>query len=240
MHDENCFLTLTYDDDNIPWDGSLNKQHFQLFMKRLRFKYRPKTIRYFHCGEYGQSLRRPHYHALIFNHDFPDKTLWTTNNGIPTYTSDDLASLWPFGFSTVGRITWDSAAYCARYATKKITGKNADEHYWTMLATDLEVQLEPEYATMSLKPAIGKTWFDAYQDDCYPSDFITQKGKKLRVPKYYDKLLAEHCELDLKHIKENRRRKADAWRHECTPKRLAAREACAQAKLNSLNRSLEG
>ena len=43
---------------------------------------------------------------------------------------------------------------------------------------------------MSLKPAIGKRWFDTYKTDCYPSDFITQKGRKLRVPKYYDTLLA--------------------------------------------------
>lgn len=240
MHDDNSFITLTYDDEHLPWDGSLNKRHFQLFMKRLRFKYKTKTIRYFHCGEYGDSLRRPHYHALLFNHDFHDKTLWTQKNGIKTFTSEDLTKLWPFGFSTVGQLTWETAAYCARYITKKQTGDQAKDHYWRMLSTDLAIELEPEYATMSLKPAIGKTWFDEYQDDCYPSDYITQKGKKLRVPRYYDKLLAEHNELDLKHIKENRKRNAQEWAHECTPSRLAAREKCANARLSQLKRNLEG
>ena len=240
MHDENSFITLTYDDDNLPWDGSLNKKHLQDFMKRLRWHFRHKTIRFFACGEYGEQLNRPHYHALLFNHDFHDKTLWSETDGIRTYVSERLGQLWPWGFSTVGNLTWETAAYTARYVTKKKTGEQAKKHYWRMLATDLEVQLEPEYATMSTKPGIGKTWFDEYQDDCYPSDYITSKGKKLRVPRYYDKLLAQHNELDLKHIKENRKRKAQNWAHECTPRRLKAREACAKARLNTLNRPLEG
>ncbi len=240
MHDDNSFITLTYDDECLPWDGSLNKDHFQKFMKRLRFQQRKKTVRYFHCGEYGEALRRPHYHALIFNHDFLDKEKWTERDGIVTYTSENLAKLWPFGFSTVGQVTWETAAYCARYITKKQTGDSAQDHYWLPVATDLEVQLQPEYATMSLKPGIGETWFTTYKDDCYPSDFITQKGKKLRIPKYYDTLLAKHNELDLQHLKDNRKQKANTWRHECTPKRLAAREKCAQARLATLKRNLEG
>ena len=239
MHDDNAFITLTYDDENLPWDGSLNKKHFQDFMKRLRFHNPKKSIRYFHCGEYGEKLQRPHYHALLFNHDFADKTLWTTNEGVHTYVSEELAKHWPWGFSTTGQVTWDSAAYCARYVTKKRTGKDSEDHYWRMLATDLEVQLEPEYATMSLKPAIGKTWFDAYRDDCYPTDYVTIKGKKLRIPKYYDKLLADHNDQELKAIKKYRRQKADNWRHECTPARLAEREECAHARLATLKRNLE-
>ena len=35
VHDENCFITLTYNNENLPKDGSLNKRDFQLFMKRL-------------------------------------------------------------------------------------------------------------------------------------------------------------------------------------------------------------
>ena len=239
MHDDNCFITLTYDDEHLPWDRSLNKKHFQDFMKRLRFQERQKTIRYFHCGEYGDTLGRPHYHALLFNHDFSDKTLWHTKDGINTYTSSVLERLWPFGFSTIGQLTWQSAAYCARYVTKKKTGEQAKEHYWRMLATDLEIELEPEYATMSLKPGIGKTWFDTYRDDCFPSDYITHEGKKLEIPRYYDKLLADHNELELKRIKENRRRQADKHRDNNTPSRLAAREACARAKLAQLKRNLD-
>ena len=240
MHDENSFVTLTYDDDNLPWDGSLNKKHLQDFMKRLRWHFRDKTIRFFACGEYGEKLNRPHYHVLLFNHDFQDKTLWSENDGVRTYTSEILERLWPFGFSTVGNVTWDSAAYCARYVTKKKTGEQAQDHYWRMLATDLEVQLEPEYATMSTKPGIGKTWFDTYREDCFPSDNIHHNGKKLRIPAYYDKLLADHNEHDLKTIKENRKRQAQKYAHENTPRRLEDREACATYRLNRLDRKLEG
>ena len=241
MHDENSFITLTYDDEHLPWDGSLNKKHLQDFMKRLRWHHRHKTIRFFACGEYGEKLSRPHFHALLFNHDFHDKTLWSQDEpGHRLWISEGLRKLWPFGFSTIGDVTWETAAYCARYVTKKKTGEQSKDHYWRMLATDIEVEVEPEYATMSTNPGIGKTWFDTYRADCFPSDYITSKGKKLRIPKYYDKLLADHNELDLKHIKENRLRKARTWAHENTPTRLAAREACAHARLNQLNRPLEG
>lgn len=36
MHGSNLFLTLTYDDDHLPHDMSVNLRDFQLFMKRLR------------------------------------------------------------------------------------------------------------------------------------------------------------------------------------------------------------
>lgn len=236
LYKENCFLTLTYDEENLPWDQSVNKKHFQDFMKRLRSANNDKRIRYFHCGEYGEELRRPHYHALIFNHDFQDRTLWKKNPNGDLYTSETLSKLWPMGFSTVGAITWGSAAYCARYTQKKITGQKADDHYWGITDTGIEIQLEPEYATMSLKPGIGKDWFDRFKDDCFPSDFITVAGKKKRIPKYYDKLLAEHHELDLIHVKENRKRRA--YNRNSTPgPKLAAQEQCAKARLNL--RSLE-
>lgn len=238
QHDDNCFITLTYSEENLPWDGSLNKDHFQTFMKRFRERTKTK-IRYFHVGEYGEALNRPHYHALIFGYDFPDKELWTSNDGIDTFTSELLGKIWPWGFSTVGACTWESAAYCARYATKKITGPAADAHYWRQTFTDLEVRLQPEYATMSLKPGIGATWFTEYKDDCYPSDYITHRGKKHKIPRYYDKLAEQHNEIDLATIKGNRRTKAEQWHHECTPKRLLAREECTHARLNLLKRNLE-
>lgn len=239
MHDENCFITLTYDDDHAPWDGSLNKQHFQNFMKRLRFQERGKTIRYFHCGEYGENFKRPHYHALLFGHDFQDKELFRVNNGLPTWTSESLQRLWPFGFSVVGRVTWETAAYCARYTTKKITGKDAKEHYWRILDDNMEVELQPEYATMSLKPAIGKTWFTEYRGDCYPSDFITEKGKKFRVPKYYDELLNQEDPELLEKLKTKRKEEARKHHANNTPKRLAIREECAKARLDMKQRILE-
>ncbi len=241
MWPENSFITLTYDEEHAPWDGSLNKVHFQKFIRRLRKSEPNKTIRYFHVGEYGAELQRPHYHALIFNHDFnQDKYLWSQKEGINLYRSDKLEKLWPFGFSTVGDLTWETAAYCSRYCLKKITGKEAEEHY-TKVSTETGelIRLEPEYITMSLKPAIGKSWYETYKTDCYPSDFITHRGKKYTIPKYYDKLYQEENEAAFTKIKERRIQKACTHMQDQTKQRLRDRETCQEARAQSLKRHLE-
>jgi len=205
--EKNCFITLTYDDKNLPKDGSLNKRHYQLFMKRLRKLYEghdyvfavdPKTleeklifpIRFYHCGEYGEKYGRPHYHACLFNFDFEDKVLFK-NGQNKLYTSKSLSELWPHGFATIGDVTFDSAAYVARYIMKKIKGKDADAAY-TRKKYDAEgnvteeYKIQPEYTTMSRKPGIGKFWYDVYSDEVYPDDFVVIRGKEVRPPKYYD------------------------------------------------------
>ena len=77
LHEDSCFITLTYNDENLPDDASLNVKHFQNFMKEFRAAIAPKKVRFFHCGEYGEhngtykheqsyglsSLGRPHYHC---------------------------------------------------------------------------------------------------------------------------------------------------------------------------------
>ena len=129
MHQENSFVTLTYDDEHLPRDGSLDKRHFQLFMKRLRKHFNEKTIRFFHCGEYGDKLGRPHYHACLFGIDFGDRIPHSVTNDVVTYTSETLTRIWGKGFTTCGEMNYQTAAYTARYIMKKITGKKADEHY---------------------------------------------------------------------------------------------------------------
>ena len=73
LYDNNCFITLTYDSDHVPSDGSLRVEDFQNFMKRLRKSVAPRRVRFFHCGEYGERGDRPHYHAILFNLDFDDR-----------------------------------------------------------------------------------------------------------------------------------------------------------------------
>ena len=63
-HDDNCFITLTYSEENLESE-KINKEHFQKFMKRLR-KYTGKKIRYMVSYEYGTKLNRPHMHAILF------------------------------------------------------------------------------------------------------------------------------------------------------------------------------
>jgi hypothetical protein len=134
LHEKNCFITLTYNNEHLPKDGSLKKEHFQKFMKRLRFRLGKsvgEAVRYFHCGEYGAKLGRPHYHALLFGYDFPDKRVHSVNpvTGLSLYVSDMLQELWPFGYSSVGTVTMASAGYVARYSLKKRFGDEAKDHY---------------------------------------------------------------------------------------------------------------
>lgn len=182
LYNQNCFLTLTYDSKYLPADGSLHVEHFQDFMKRLRKKFKGKKIRYLHCGEYGKKGQRPHYHALIFGFDFPDKYLHKiTPRGDRIYRSPSLEKLWPYGFSTIGAVTFESCAYVARYCTKKITGPMAEEHYQGRA---------PEYITMSRRPGIASSWFEKYHSDVFPQDFVVLKdGRRLPTPRYYMKQL---------------------------------------------------
>lgn len=247
LHRDNCFITLTYNDLHLPDDKSLHLEHFQKFMKRLRKRF-GSGIRFYHCGEYGPKLNRPHYHALIFGFDFSDKELWqTTDSGSRLYRSKDLERLWPFGFSSIGDVTFESAAYVARYILKKQNGKNADEHYFD---SETGVILKPEYVTMSRRPGIASEWFDKYQHDVYPKDFITVRGKKVLPPRYYDNrykafydelltMVDSNFEHPFDTIKERRIENAKKHVDNNTEVRLFIRHEVQKASLKKLPRVVE-
>lgn len=184
LYEDNCFVTLTFDDDHLNPDLSLHKDDYTNFMKRLRryFDYHDKkqSIRFFHCGEYGDLNARPHHHAIIFNFDFPDKELWSERKGIRLYRSKTLEKLWPYGFSTIGNVTFESCGYVARYVLKKITGKDSRDFYGSRV---------PPYVTMSRRPGIGMAWLQKYIRDVYPNDFvIVRNGIRCKPPRYYDEM----------------------------------------------------
>lgn len=188
LHEDNCFITLTYAPEHLPPLGSLRLRDFQLFMKRLRKEF-GAGIRFFHCGEYGERGGRPHYHAIIFGLNFPDRKLrYTTELGHKCYSSEILDRLWGLGRTEIGSVTFESAAYVARYITKKIGGLDAEAHYQVVDDKWGEVlgSRVPEYVTMSRRPGIGKRWIDQYWSDVYPHDRVQMRGKDLVPPKYYD------------------------------------------------------
>ena len=201
----NSFITLTYSPENLPEHGTLVKEHFTKFIKDLRYlkshkvpgeKRQYQKIRYFHCGEYGEQNSRPHYHAILFNVHFEDMKLWKrTKSGELLYRSQTLEKLWPRGHSSIGNVTFESAAYVARYVMKKITGEQAEEHYKVITNFDENgeikdsVQIQPEYVTMSRKPGIGNAHYDNYKNDMFPSDEISVlrngETKHCNPPRYY-------------------------------------------------------
>lgn len=231
LYDRNSFITLTYNDENLPSDGSLKKKHFQDFMKRLRKELDKQgiKIRYYHCGEYGEQLMRPHYHAIIFGYDFPDRKLFTVRRGVRLYRSEMLERLWPFGFSTVGDVTFESAAYVARYVLKKVNGDKAEEHYQGK---------QPEYTTMSRRPGIGHDWLLKYKDDVYNYDYVVIRNNiKCRPPKYYDQIFDDIDPEKFEKIKIRRRKFVKGA--EYTYERLRAKEVIQKQRLKMLVRGIE-
>jgi len=241
MHEENTFVTLTYDQENLPHDGSLNKAHFQKFMKRLRSQNQNNKIRYFHCGEYGEKLSRPHYHACLFGIDFDDKEPYRVDNDIITYTSLKLEQLWGKGFCSLGELNYQTAAYTSRYIMKKVTGKKAEEHYMRVDPTTGEIyNLEPEYVTMSLKPGIGYDWYQKYKTDVFPDECpVPGRGVYKNVPKYYDTLLEREDEDTYRAIKKLRRKYHASKCEDYTPRRLEDRYKVKKAQLKMLKRGYE-
>ncbi len=237
LHDDNCFLTLTYDDDHLPATGTLVKKHFQDFMKRLRKRFSHKKIMYFHCGEYGETTARPHYHAILFGHDFSDKELIKEKNDNKIYFSETLQSLWGHGLCSIGAVTFESAAYVARYVMKKVTGEAAQSHYERIVPETGEiVNLLPEYITMSLKPAIGKNWYLKFNDDVWPDDFVVMRGKKMKPPKYYQGLYELEEPDSVVQLKLDRIKAASLNKAESTPERLAIREHVKKSQIKQLSR----
>ena len=236
LHEENCFITLTYDDKelmNRENPHTVIKSDVQNFIKRLRSKIKydtpkgqePKKISYLIVGEYGDETERPHYHAIIFNHDFEDKELHHTEKGNKLYTSKELEDAWGMGMCIIGEVTKDTTSYVAGYTTKKITGEKAKEHYTKIDQNGEVFEIIPEFALRSTRPAIGKNWYEKYRGDV-KKDFITHKGKREKVPKYYDKLREQDDDIEFDEVKEKREMsmRTEQFLKENTPERLKVKQ----------------
>ena len=200
LHSHNCFLTLTYSDESL-LSPSLKYKDFQDFMKRLRKHYPNDKIGFFACGEYGETnpktnvidggLYRPHFHALLFNFNFPDRVPCRMLGQADLEKSVIADKLWRHGAVKIGKVEFESAAYVARYAMKKITGDLAKAHYTLILDTGEVIEREPEMLHMSKRPAIGRRWFEKYGKQVYSHDAVVCRGVEMQPPRYYDKLLPD-------------------------------------------------
>jgi hypothetical protein len=192
LWDSNIFVTLTYDDEHLPEESHLAPKDLQLFFKRLRknthgsssLNNSPKRttkrgkirkqqpdypIRYFACGEYGETNGRPHYHAAIFNLRLNDKK----QAGTELYESELLTTWWKKGQAKFSEFTPATAAYIAQYQLKKQRGDNIDQngHY----------RPEPFLRTSQ---GIGRDWLDKYAKDLQHG-YIIDNAKKGPIPRYY-------------------------------------------------------
>lgn len=286
LHQHNCWITLTYDDEHLPrryhtgrthpktgkaiYAGSLDKRHPQRFYRSLRKSLGKKysltdtsilytmgvhtdmghspiprlkpILRYYYGGEYGEQYGRPHYHLCLFGIDFSDKIhVQTTDAGYKLYESQRLKKFWPHGQHMIGELTWETAAYTARYIMKKITGQKQKEHYKKIdNETGEIIEIEPEYNDMSRKPGIANKWWMEYHTDVYKQDTsqVRIRGRTQTPPRYYDKLYERSFPDHYKHIKLQRAIENLNNRGRHTPARLQAEEIITTTKTQGLKQKL--
>lgn len=200
-HESSYFVTLTYDDKNLPENRSVSKREMQLFMKRLRFQFKDQKIRFYGCGEYGDKTMRPHYHIILFGLKLDDLVLYKKSGlGYNYYNSPSLDAVWQKGYCVVADVSWDTCAYTARYVLKKLNGDMAKVYS--------ELNIEPEFVLMSRRPGIGREYYDKNKGELYNYDYINVKtdkgGKKFKPPRYYDTLYEIENPEKMQEIKEKR------------------------------------
>lgn len=244
MHKHACFVTLTYDDFNLPPGGSLRYRDVQLFLKRLRKAFGGKQIRFFCCGEYGESTRRAHYHLILYGIRFDDAAIFKesmANQGEKwsTCTSVKLNAIWGKGFATVQDFSVGAAGYVARYCIKKVNGDRADAYYQVTDSDGVIHRLVPEFARMSTRPGIGASWFEKYRDSVYmPDGYVGATKTRTSVPAYYDKLEKRRNDRFDETIAYPRQLHGRSVAHDNTTERLAVKDEVLRAKMKFYKRGL--
>lgn len=189
LYENNCVVTLTYDDENLPPSGSIVPEDAVLFMKRLRSRIDelcaendlpPHKIRSYGCAEYGEKFQRPHYHIILYNWDFPDKQEdpEMDQREYKYYVSELLDEVWDKGRTQLMDLTFETSAYVARYVTKKLTGPRAK---------DYGLKRPEQPVCVSRRPGIGKPWYDKWKHEIYAMDRIYERGIPMRPPDYFDR-----------------------------------------------------
>lgn len=148
FHKDKFFLTLTYNDENLPENGTLVKSDLQKFFKRLRKFIAPTKIKYFAVGEYGEKSLRSHYHAIIYGWKPNDLEPINRSDTTNILTSKTLERIWGKGLVGIGTVNYTTCAYVAKYILKK--AYNTDKEFYEVTG------LAPEFQVSSKNPAILK------------------------------------------------------------------------------------
>lgn len=229
MHEQNWFLTITYDQEHLPkgqdsynpntgeyigpnTTGTLKPADMQNFNKKLREIYKRKHghegIRMMYCGEYGENYARPHYHGIYYNLPLFEMKFHAYNeNHEALYRVPELEEIWGKGMIVAAEVNWNTCAYVARYITKKVGLPTLSQHYKAL-------GIEPEFFRMSRRPGIGREYFEKHKDEIYSKDQLIVKKygggtMKVKPPKYYDKLYDITNHEDLENIKKKRKKDAE-------------------------------
>lgn len=184
------FVTLTYDDEHLPFDKGLHKRDLQLFFKRLRKS--GLTFHYFAVGEYGEKEQkyfcdddkvliekgkikphgRPHYHVLFFGLDFENDDDFQCLVRSWFNCSSDYWTI--HRKKLVGSCERESIQYVCDYMQKKQYGLNSTKEYWN---------IEAPFSLCSQK--LGLSAFSKDVETYKQHGYILYNGKKVPIPRYF-------------------------------------------------------
>lgn len=238
-HEDNWFLTLTYNDDYLPAkrklcdqegnpiikDGevlyspfnSLYRRDVQRFMKNLRKRIYPEKVRFYGCGEYGTKYGRPHYHLILFGLRLDDlQPISKSPLGHQYYTSKLIEDCWiseKEPNKKTKSLGFHKIGACTfetcAYVARYVTKKHKG------VDSDVYETLcyEPEFTMMSRKPGIGYQYYEDNKVRIYENQeiFLALRDgvKRVRPPVYYDRLYDIDYPSDFAGIKAHRKELAE-------------------------------
>lgn len=190
----NTFITLTYDDEHLPANGSLEQYELKKFNERFRIllkrKYNYKDWKYFYTGEYGDSFGRPHYHGILM--------------GIDSFKfADDLEREWGKGRIRAEPAQSGAIRYVLKYIEKQQHKEKAKELYD-------DNGIERPFAVMS--KGIGRKWLEEHREEIESLNGYKYKGSIRPLPQYYRNLMRIGEESNpKKKIEKMRKNGYDDW-----------------------------
>lgn len=191
-YENNMFVTLTYNNRNLPSGRNLCKVDLQNFIKRFRDHlsrhYGIKGLRCFYCGEYGDRNGRPHYHLLFF--------------GLDTRTFASVVdSCWrdrrgkSMGWTVCKTSCSAHPSYLVSYVLKcfpeltvRVVGSGRKKSRQKFLKSDGRVA-----PFIGGSKGIGKCWLST--KDCRTAErvgYCVLDGVKYSIPVYYQRFLDSH------------------------------------------------
>lgn len=177
--DYSFFLTLTYNEENIPVKINeglpyfvFNKKHVQDYLKRVRFMVskinKDLVCRYYCVSEYGKKTLRPHYHMQFFVKN--DKNLQYLKS-----ICKILEAEWTFGYFQ--RKTTDDANihYVTKYCIKSLD--------------ELDSKcIDPPFILCSKRPYLGESAEDLISKQSI-QDKVFLNGFSMPTPRIYSEKL---------------------------------------------------
>lgn len=193
---DSSFITLTYDDDNLPSNGSLSIEESKKFVKRLRehlsrTDFPKKKIymfgrerfvpdfKFYIAGEYGseKNTYRPHYHIILF--------------GVNQFVASDFARrAWKKGNIYVSSLNGARIRYCMKYI---------DKQYDSDIVPDKSFQVP--FSTWS--KGLGQDFIMNNFKSVIENNGINNGGRIVPLNQYYRRLYGLDSIVDIMDLKKD-------------------------------------